>query len=351
MSKDQVSVACEKCFLTAHRDCAGLTDDEYAVGFTCGACLNVTVRKHEKSDTQMGSDGKQKELEKSSLSQEDYDSYKSAALEVISLKDSEITRLREELNHLRAREAEIKPESSREVPIGFKRDLEQLKAHGKVVQQESEDESVVNSDDEEAESAAKAFNTLAVSLNRQYLGKLPKFSGDERDWAFFEAAYNDTTKQGKFSESENVVRLRECLQSPALGTVQHLISHGTDAKQAMKTLRSLYGKPERLVARLLQEWLNFPSLENGSDDDLRAFAIKGQNFVANLKTLRREKDLDNVLAMEILKQKLQPGIFREWVKKSREGFALFRNQLGKILSLSLIEHIVNLYISLSQFIS
>jgi hypothetical protein len=121
-------------------------------------------------------------------------------------------------------------------------------------------------------------------MQRKYLQKLPAFNGDERSWAYFEAIYETTTAEGHYSEADNVARLREALKEPALDLVLDQVMYTTNASAIMADLREAYGRPERLVVRLMDELFSTPDMTSATDPKLRGFAIQTKSYVANLTT-------------------------------------------------------------------
>lgn len=173
---------------------------------------------------------------------------------------------------------------------------------------------------------------LAVTMKRQYMQKLPKFSGVPREWAFFESVYNSTTEEGQFTETENVFRLREALVSPALDLVLDQVMFSTNAAKIMSDLKEAYGRADRLIMELTKEILAIPPLKRSSDPKLRDFGIAVKNFVAKVKSLQREGDLKTEYTLCMLADKLQeaPGLYKEWARKKLanpnedlESFAAF----------------------------
>lgn len=158
---------------------------------------------------------------------------------------------------------------------------------------------------------------LAVTMKRQFMQKLPKFSGVPKEWAFFEAVYNSTTLEGQFSETENVFRLREALVAPALDLVLDQVMFSTDATKIMADLKEAYGRADRLIMELTKDILAIPALRRASDPKLRDLGIAMKNFTAKLKSLQRGCDLKNEYTLGMMADKLQeaPGIYKEWARR------------------------------------
>lgn len=164
---------------------------------------------------------------------------------------------------------------------------------------------------------SEGFDRLSIAMNRQYLQKIPSFDGDEREWAVFEAVYNATTTSGRYTDAENVTRLREALKPPALDLVLDLVLFSTDAGQIMEELKEAYGRPVRLMTRMMNDLIVHPTLRNQPEEKLREFATKVKTFVATVKSLKRHADLHNVYAVECLSLKLRGHHYKDWTKKKR----------------------------------
>jgi PHD-finger/Protein of unknown function (DUF1759) len=99
------------------------------------------------------------------------------------------------------------------------------------------------------------LNKLVVSMNRPFVRKLPTFDGKVREWPVFIAMYEATTRDGAFSEADNVGRLREALKGDALKYVLGLLQFSTKATEVIEALRKVYGRTDILIVELTEELL------------------------------------------------------------------------------------------------
>ena len=60
--------------------------------------------------------------------------------------------------------------------------------------------------------------------------KLPDFDGNPLDWGRFKDAFKISSKQGRFSEKENFLRLFEALKGEALESVRTLFISNCNTK-------------------------------------------------------------------------------------------------------------------------
>jgi Protein of unknown function (DUF1759) len=112
-------------------------------------------------------------------------------------------------------------------------------------------------------------NQLAVTMKRTHMQKLPKFDGKEKDWPSFITIYDSTSRDGRFSEPENVARLHEALSGEALNHVLPLLEFSCNASKVIEALRKAYGRPDRLIVKLTDDLIAFPKLLSATDVGIR----------------------------------------------------------------------------------
>jgi hypothetical protein len=162
---------------------------------------------------------------------------------------------------------------------------------------------------------AKALNNLATSMGRVYLRKLPKFDGKEKEWPAFISIYESTTKDGGFSESDNVARLKEALAGEAQSHVLSLLNFSTTATPIIEALREAFGRPDRLIMKLTEDLLAFPGMKSETDVMLRKLAMATMDFVACLYVLKQTCDLKNEFVLQKLLDKLHYSHYKDWEKE------------------------------------
>jgi hypothetical protein len=181
-----------------------------------------------------------------------------------------------------------------------------------------------------------AIERVAVTLSRQYLAKLPKFSGEPKEWSYFHSVYETTTAQGQYTEADNVARLRESLKDPARGLVSHLLC-ATDASAIIEALRKVYGRADNLIYILMEELKNGPEMHAENDLNLREFAVKVQSFVATVKSLHRESELRCTYTVTALANKLHHVHYKEWSRRFDQDPSLCMEAFAKFLSEKVME--------------
>lgn len=113
---------------------------------------------------------------------------------------------------------------------------------------------------EQLQEFLKAVNTLVgdkkepshieILLRRQSLMQLPRFGGDPVEWPNFKQTFDDTNKEGKFSNLENLNRLKQALYGPAQKSVQQLMLDAANVNEIMLRLKNSYGRTDLVYLEL-----------------------------------------------------------------------------------------------------
>lgn len=91
-------------------------------------------------------------------------------------------------------------------------------------------------------------------VNRMTSAKqLPSFSGDPLDWVRFKQAFLNSTQLGKYSDSENIMRLSDALKGEARAATRALFIGGDSADEIINTLEMMFGNSKLILARILHE--------------------------------------------------------------------------------------------------
>ncbi|XP_055910847.1 uncharacterized protein LOC129945212 [Eupeodes corollae] len=180
--------------------------------------------------------------------------------------------------------------------------------------------------------------TLLTILNRNNVQELPTFSGENRrEWPHFEEVFKSTTIEGKFSDKENVSRLRKALKGEAYQLVCDRLKYSSDADAIMNSLRAIFGRCDVLVHDLTTDLLNLPKLASKSDPKIRLWAVKVNGYVADVRSMNREEDLTNGYVMTNLACKLGAGLYQEWQKKKAGFFNANFVQFAEFLNEKVID--------------
>lgn len=159
-----------------------------------------------------------------------------------------------------------------------------------------------------------ALDVLALTMKRATIQQLPAFSGDSKEWPLFNSVYMRTAEDGRFSDRENIERLRKALKGEARDTVVNLLMFSEKAQVVMDELSKVYGRPERVIVGLMTEILAMKPPKDQPEHKLRDFAVKVRNFAASAKAMGMSYELDNEYALAQLASKIHPSAYREWMK-------------------------------------
>lgn len=126
----------------------------------------------------------------------------------------------------------------------------------------------------------------ATSQNQQLMSRfatskdLPQFYGDALEWLGFKQAYDESTEFCKYSDAENMWRLRKALRGEAKETVLSLLNGNTCPKTVIEALELRFGRPEVIINKITYQLRKMTPLSQNYHQDIVSFAIKIRNFVA-----------------------------------------------------------------------
>lgn len=110
-------------------------------------------------------------------------------------------------------------------------------------------------------------HSKAVHLSKEILAarnsdmrNLPQFSGKVKEWPVFIRQFEESTLKCQFTNSDNIVRLRNCLKGNARNAVLSALSYPENVSHIIKTLANLFGRPEFILNELIQEARQHQSL-------------------------------------------------------------------------------------------
>lgn len=175
-------------------------------------------------------------------------------------------------------------------------------------------------------------------VTRQALMDLPDFDGSFKVWPRFQSIFEATTKEGEFSDMENLNRLNKHLQGRALFHVSSLLMDHKNVPKIMKSLKEEFGNVRILYEGFLKEIINLrnPSMEK--PQTLIDFINSIENLVANVKLLNQPDYLKDQRLIQDLVGKLPFNIRQQWMKslleKEKQVNLLEPNKLPDLEELS-----------------
>ncbi|XP_053691423.1 uncharacterized protein LOC128739948 [Sabethes cyaneus] len=149
--------------------------------------------------------------------------------------------------------------------------------------------------------------------------KLPKFSGQPRQWPLFYATYKASNDACGYMNQENLVRLQECLEGRALELVAGQLLLPESVPRVIEKLRRNYGRPEQLLQEFLDQ---VNELEPPKPDNLKSFIPFGnmvEQLCEHLEAAGLRQHLVNPLLIKSLGTKIPDREKREWVHYQRRN--------------------------------
>lgn len=140
--------------------------------------------------------------------------------------------------------------------------------------------------------------------SRSYMGKLPIFSGDPREWFTFISQYERSTLICGFTPDENIVRLQGCIKGEARLQVGTMLTMPDSEGIVIATLKKLYGKPERILQDLLDNIRNFKPIRADDMKTLIEFSIKVNSIYLTIRHGELHDHMSNPLLVAELVRKL-----------------------------------------------
>ncbi|CAK1589329.1 unnamed protein product [Parnassius mnemosyne] len=141
---------------------------------------------------------------------------------------------------------------------------------------------------------------------------LPLFFGDPMEWLQFKQAYQESTQLCKYSDTENLWRLRKCLRGDAKEAVTSLLIGGTTPELVIDTLELRFGKPETIMSIIVLQLKKLCPLPLTYHNDIINFAIKIKNYVAATKAMQQSDYLRSPELVSIVVSKLPTLLVAKW---------------------------------------
>jgi hypothetical protein len=338
---DDEMVQCDKCEKWFHYACVDVDDDVENRTWSCSACLSPPehrpsyqellqlIEKHQQQEEKLKKDlgATQQEL-------------KEAKREIAEKKSTEGTEadneeLRKEKQELaallkRVLENEKKLNLEDEKPANDERSSsgEKLATGERSVNGERPE----RTGERNRTSTDGEWTELATLMKQSHVEDLPAFSGSTKEWPLFLAVFNRTTSAASIDDVTNIGRLAKALIGEARELVLDQLTFGLSPSDVIATLKKRYGQQEMILKELSSELLDFPVIESLQDLNLRRFAVATKTYVAQLKALGLQEELNNNLMVSFLHEKLTqlPSMYQKWAQHKKvpgtpvvEAFAMF----------------------------
>ncbi|XP_054290773.1 uncharacterized protein LOC129005790 [Macrosteles quadrilineatus] len=142
--------------------------------------------------------------------------------------------------------------------------------------------------------------------------KLPSFSGKPDEWPIFFSAYEKTAYL--FSEDDNLIRVRNCLEGEAFRMVKPLFVSSQNLKSIIKTLQMRFGRPELILESMLKKTRRLPSVKEDDTTSLVEFSTNILNFTATAESLHLENYVLNPYLLNECLNKLPYSLKYRWAE-------------------------------------
>jgi len=119
--------------------------------------------------------------------------------------------------------------------------------------------------------------------------KLPKFSGDVREYAIFRADFKHLI-ESRYTKRDSITLLRTCLKEKPLELIKGI---GSDYDAAWEYLDSIYGDPRFVSDTITQDIVKFKALEEGEDARFCDLVHLVRRCYNTLKEVGLPSDMDN----------------------------------------------------------
>ncbi|XP_055633605.1 uncharacterized protein LOC129773952 [Toxorhynchites rutilus septentrionalis] len=143
---------------------------------------------------------------------------------------------------------------------------------------------------------------------------LPEFTGDPEEWPIFFSSFSNSTAACGFSNVENLARLQRCLKGSALKSVRYYLLSPDSVPEVINTLRTLYGRPEIIINKLIQTVRETPAPKSERLDSLIDFGMSVRNLTQHLIAAGQQAHLVNPALLQELVEKLPANVKLQWAQ-------------------------------------
>ena len=138
--------------------------------------------------------------------------------------------------------------------------------------------------------------------------KIPKFSGDVRDYVIFKADFKHLVET-RHSKRDAITLLRASLQGKPLELIKGI---GQDYDAAWEYFDSIYGDPRFVADIITQDIARFKPLRDGDDGRFCDLVHLVKRSFNTLAEVGRHNDMDNNHMLAIIEQKMFSDDRKVW---------------------------------------
>ena len=159
-------------------------------------------------------------------------------------------------------------------------------------------------------NSISALNAISECSFKVEKPKLPKFSGNIREYAMFKSDFKHIV-HSKYSKRDAITLLRTCLLGKPLQLIQGL---GNDLEAAWAYLDSIYGDPRFVADAITSDISSFRPLREGDDKGFCDFVHLIKRSFNTLKKVGRPNDMNNNHMLAIIEQKMCSSDRKVWAR-------------------------------------
>ncbi|CAB3983387.1 Hypothetical predicted protein [Paramuricea clavata] len=159
----------------------------------------------------------------------------------------------------------------------------------------------------ESPTSNKEVKSCAFKVEKP---KLPKFSGDVRDYVIFRGDFKHVV-ESQYSDRDAITILRASLQGKPLELIKGI---GCDYKAAWEYLDSIYGDPRFIADTITQDISKFKALQDGEDARFCELVHLVNRSYNTLKEVGRPNDMNNNHMLALIEQKMSSDDRKVWAR-------------------------------------
>jgi hypothetical protein len=160
---------------------------------------------------------------------------------------------------------------------------------------------------ETTNASTKAINSEQSCGFQLEKPKLPKFSGDVREYVIFRADFKHTI-ESRYSKRDAITLLRTCLKDKPLELIQGI---GSDYDAAWQYLDSIYGNVRHVSDTITQDIAQFKALQEEEDARFCDLVHLVKRSYNTLKEVGVPSDMDNSHMLSVIERNL--SALMEWM--------------------------------------
>ena len=138
--------------------------------------------------------------------------------------------------------------------------------------------------------------------------KLPKFTGDVREYAIFKADFKHAI-ESRYSKRDSITLLRTCLKDKPLELIKGI---GSDYDAAWEYLDSIYGDVRYVSDTITQDIVQFKALQEGEDARFCDLVHLVNRCYNTLKEVGIPSDMNNSHMLSIIEKKMCASDRKVW---------------------------------------